>query len=237
MKKISIKELFVPIAIVLAGVIIAGAIVFVNSKQKTAAKPSGETTQNKTATEMRSVSVKDHILGNYNTAKVFLVEFSDLECPFCKNFHETMKSVIEEHGLSGNVAWVYRHFPLTSIHPKAIKEAEATECASELGGKIKFWQYVDSLFEVTPSNNGLDLSLLPEIAVDLGIDRKAFTLCLDSGKYAEKVNEDLKDALNSGGRGTPHTITITRDGRRAIPIQGAQSAEFVKAVINQLLNQ
>src|SRR3546814_20902810 len=62
------------------------------------------------------------------------IEFSDFESPFCKGFHRTMGQVMEEYGQDGKVAWVYRHFPIDSIHSKARKEAQASECAAELGG-------------------------------------------------------------------------------------------------------
>lgn len=109
------------------------------------------------SSNVRSVGDSDHLRGDPK-ATVKVVEFSDLECPFCKNFHRTMQQVMEEY--SDKVAWVYRHFPLDSLHPKARKEAEATECAAELQGNDGFWAYVDKLFEITPSNNGLDPNLL-----------------------------------------------------------------------------
>jgi len=107
--------------------------------------------------ELKPVSESDHILGNI-AAKIIIVEYSDLECPFCKVFHNTMHQVVKEY--AGEVAWVYRHFPIASLHPKAFHEAEATECAWEQGGNEVFWKYMDKLFEVTPSNNGLEESLL-----------------------------------------------------------------------------
>lgn len=106
---------------------------------------------------VRPVGEGEHLRGDPK-ATVKIVEFSDLECPFCKRFHLTMQQVMEEY--SGKVAWVYRHFPLDSLHSKARKEAEATECAAELAGNDGFWAYIDKLFEITPSNNGLDPSLL-----------------------------------------------------------------------------
>ncbi|MCI0542492.1 thioredoxin domain-containing protein [bacterium] len=109
--------------------------------------------------EVVSVNPGEHILGNPN-AEIFIIEYSDLECPFCKRFHETMKQAMEQYGKDGQVAWVYRHFPLDAIHNKARKEAEATECAGELGGNDMFWKYTNKLMEITPSNNQLDPKLL-----------------------------------------------------------------------------
>src|SRR3989338_3732981 len=104
-------------------------------------------------TEMRAVSLDDHILGNIN-AKIIIVEYSDLECPFCKVFHETMHQVVEKS--NGDVAWVYRHYPIAQLHPKAFCEAEATECSFEQKGNDGFWKYTDQLFKITPSNNKFD---------------------------------------------------------------------------------
>ena len=109
------------------------------------------------ATQMRPVSADEHILGNAN-AKIVIVEYSDLECPFCKVFHNTMHQVVEKS--NGDVAWVYRQYPIPQLHPKAFHEAEATECAWEQGGNKAFWKYIDKLFEITTSNNGLDESRL-----------------------------------------------------------------------------
>lgn len=106
-----------------------------------------------TAAQVRAVSSDDHILGNVS-AKIIVIEYSDLECPFCKVFHNTMHQVVEKS--NGDVAWVYRHYPIPQLHPKAFREAEATECAWEQKGNDGFWKYTDKLFEITPSNNGLD---------------------------------------------------------------------------------
>ena len=107
--------------------------------------------------QIRPVSSEDHILGNKN-AKIVIVEYSDLECPFCKVFHNTMHQVVEKS--NGDVAWVYRHYPIPQLHKKAFHEAEATECAWEQKGNDGFWKYMDKLFEITTSNDGLDESRL-----------------------------------------------------------------------------
>jgi protein-disulfide isomerase len=105
------------------------------------------------------VTEKDFITGNPN-AEIKIVEYSDTECPFSKRFHQTMIDIMKEQGPNGKVAWVYRYFPLDGLHQKARYEAEAVACAAEQGGNAKFWEYLDLLFKVTPSNDGLDASLL-----------------------------------------------------------------------------
>lgn len=181
--------------------------------------------------QLAAITDQDWVKGNRD-AKISIVEFSDTECPFCKRFHPTMQRVIDEYG--NDVNWVYRHFPLTSIHPKAPKEAEATECAGELGGNEAFWAYLDRLFEITPANNGLELSQLPEIAEYVGLNRSKFEKCLDSGKYAQKVQDQALQAQAAGGRGTPHSVIVTPDGQN-IPVSGAVPFEQLKSIIDSLL--
>ncbi|MEK7086876.1 MAG: DsbA family protein [Patescibacteria group bacterium] len=167
------------------------------------------------AVSIRPVDDSDHFWGNKN-APVKLIEYSDLECPFCKDFHPTLKKVVEDYG--GEIVWVYRHFPIDFRHPKARKEAEATECANELGGNDKFWAYIEKLYEITPSNNGLDLAELPKIAVAVGLDKSKFETCLTSGKYAKRVDDDVLDAANAKAGGTPYAIVIAENGKKyAIP--------------------
>lgn len=237
------SPLSVPLSIIGAGIIIAVAIIYSNgggvaqapAGAKTGATPSQEAqapvAQKEPAIVFRPVSDADHILGDKN-AQVKIIEYSDLECPFCKRFHPTAKQAVTEY--AGKVALVYRHFPLDSLHSKARKEAEATECANELGGNEKFWAYMDRLFEVTPSNDGLDLKELPKIAQFVGLDRAKFEQCLSSGKYAARVAEDLADATGAGGRGTPYSVVVSQNGK-TFPINGALPYAQVKLIIDQAL--
>lgn len=93
------------------------------------------------------------VRGNQN-AKITIVEFSDFECPFCKRFHQTMQQVVSTYG--NDIKWVYRHFPLDGLHQQARPEANMSECAHEQG---KFWEFTDGVFKVTPSNDGMDITL------------------------------------------------------------------------------
>ncbi len=226
----------VPIAIIIAGVLIAGALYFSNVKStKVVETPKVVPSENDSISNMRPVSADDHILGNPN-ADVIIVEYSDTECPYCKVFHAVLKRAMSEYGKDGKVAWVYRHFPIVSLHPKSPHEAEATECANELGGPTKFWQYLDEVYNRTPSNNGLDPAELPKIASFVGLDVKAFNTCLASGKYTAKVQADYDDAVKVGGRGTPNSILISKDGTKtAFP--GADTYEHLKATIDALLQK
>lgn len=201
--------LTVPIAIIVAGIIIGGAIFLSRvgpTKEIFSKQVEQALTDFTTAILLRPVSESDHVLGNPE-ASIVLVEYSDLECPFCKSFHKTMQTLLDQYGKDGKIAWVYRHFPL-EIHPRAQKEAEASECAFDLGGNEKFWTYVSKLFEITPSNNGLAPENLPKIAKQIGLDEEKFQSCLVSGKNADKIKADYDDGLRAGVNGTPHTILI-----------------------------
>jgi protein-disulfide isomerase len=233
------EKISIPIAIVVAGGLIAGALYYSNLRAKSVEfEKQAEATlklNNGSADLMRPVSEEDHILGDPN-AEILFVEYSDTECPFCKQFHVTLKRVMAEYGKDGKVAWVYRHFPIDQLHSKARKEAEALECAGELGGNEKFWQYTDLLYATTNSNDTLDPAELPKMAKTVGIDTKAFNTCLSSGKYKVKVESDYQDAVRAGGNGTPNSILITKDGLKT-PVEGALPYDRLKSIIDALLSE
>jgi protein-disulfide isomerase len=170
----------------------------------------------------------DHVRGAKN-ARVTIVEYSDFECPFCKVFHNTMTQVLSAY--QNDVRWVYRQFPLDSLHSQARQEALASECAAEQG---KFWEFADLIFQETASNDGLDITKLPEYAVRVGVNVAKFNECLKSGKYATAVQEDEQDAQAAGARGTPYSVIIGPNGEK-IPLNGALPFVQVKAAIDSVL--
>ena len=191
------------------------------------------------AKSIKPVNGEDHIRGNVD-APVKIIEFSDFECPFCKGFQASLKQVMNDYEKDGKVAWVYRHFPLDQLHSKARKEAQASECAAELGGKAAFWTFADGLFEITPSNDGLDLAILPKIAEGMGLDKAKFAACLEGdqrgGKYAAHIQSNAQDGVAAGVTGTPFSIIVNSKGR-IFPINGAQPYEAVKAIIEAALKE
>ena len=191
-------------------------------QQPPALAPSGK---------IKPVTDKDHIRGNAN-ARLSLVEYSDLECPFCKRFHPTMQELMKTYG--DKIRWVYRHFPL-SFHANAQKEAEATECVGELGGNDVFWNYVDKMFEKTTSNGtGFALDQLGPLAAELGVNQTEFQTCLDSGKYEKLVKDQIADGTTGGVSGTPSTFIINAKGESQIVV-GAQPVDAFKTVIDVAL--
>ncbi|MDQ5912551.1 MAG: hypothetical protein QG568_766 [Patescibacteria group bacterium] len=246
----NLQKLVVPVSIIIAGGLIAGAIYLTNSKPANigaAGAKAGIADIAKNAatpkTEIAPVTAVDHIQGDASKATVTIIEYSDTECPFCKRHHQTISKIFAEYGKDNKVAWVYRHFPL-DFHKKAPKEAEATECANELGGSKAFWDYIGVIYDKTPSNDGLDLALLPEFADQVGLDKVAFKKCLDSGKYAAKITEATNAGLKAGARGTPYTVLVVRQGSKTqnIPLVNEQGSslgalpyESMKAVIDSFL--
>lgn len=229
----------VPAAIVFSGVLIAGAVLVIGG-QSGPATATGETDQVAPAQEeeqpatdrVRAVSEDDHIKGSLDAA-VTIVEYSDFECPFCKRFHDTMNQVVEKYGDSGEVAWVYRHFPLEQLHPvKARAAAVASECAAEQGGNDAFWAFTDGYFDVTLTNNRTDIeTVIPQLAREIGLDEAAFEECRNSGRYDEKIQNDIENAVESGGRGTPWSVVIGADGT-TYPLSGAQPISAVEQLID-----
>ena len=139
----------------------------------------------------------DHVRGNPN-GKVVIIEYSDFECPFCGRHFPTINQILTEYG--DDVKFIYRHFPLVSIHPNAQKSAEASECAAEQG---KFWEYHDILFA---NQTALTIPSLKQYAGQLGLNQSQFDSCLDTGKYASKVTAHAQEAQQVGVSGTPGTF-------------------------------
>ncbi len=231
------NKLIVPGAIIIAGLIIAGAIYY---DRKSPATTTGENQPGQTAGSTTSpldnlnpISEKDHILGDPN-APVSIVTFTDLECPFCKRFHITMQQIMDEYGKAGKVKWIFRQLPLVQLHSKAKDEAVATECAADLGGNDAFWKYVDRVFEITPSSNGLDTLELPKIAEYVGLDKTKFNACLTSGKFDKLIADSIENGMKSGALGTPYAVILGPNAKKtAIP--GALPYADVKAAIDEML--
>lgn len=135
-------------------------------------------------------------------APVTIVEYSDFECPYCaRYFTETYPQIKEQYIDTGQVRYIFRHFPLTS-HSQARPAAQATECAGEQG---KFWEMHDALFENQASwaGNAEAPALFVGLAEELGLDGAEFEACLSSEKYAARVQEDLDAGIADGVDGTP----------------------------------
>jgi protein-disulfide isomerase len=171
-----------------------------------------------------NVSPDDDPARGPENAAVTIIEFSDFQCPYSGSyFNQTLPLILSNYG--DKVRYVYRFFPLSSIHPEAEKAAEAAECAYEQG---EFWEYHDILYQ---NQNALGITDLKAYAVELGLDESAFDLCLDSGKYADEVAKDVKDGQSYGVSGTP---TFFVNGRKVV---GALPYTTWQSVIDEELSK
>ena len=147
------------------------------------------------------VSADDDPFLGEEDAPVTIIEFSDLQCPFCKRFFDQTLSQLKTNYIdTGKVKFVYRDFPLDSIHPQARPAALAAECANE---QDKFWEYHDLLFQKQDEWVNTGTPLFKQYAKDLGLDSDQFDTCLDSRKYEDEVQKDLNDGSSAGVQGTP----------------------------------
>ncbi len=223
------NNILTPIAIVIAGGLIAWGVASNNGSEPNQPDNNGNEEVKIEITE------NDYIFGSPD-AELTIVEYSDIECPYCKNFHFTTKKLMEEYGADGKLALVFRHFPLDQLHQNARQESIAVECAGKLGGAEKFWAYLDAIFTQTMSNDGLDLAQLPVIAETIGLDVEAFNTCLTDESIAKIVNDVQQAGVEMGVRGTPHSFLVDKDGNGTV-ISGAQPYEAVKAMIESSLEK
>ena len=230
------EKITLPVSIVIAGLLIGGGI-YMNGRianvNPTPAQQQQAKSQNLSGV-VRPIDANDHVLGSAK-ARVLVVEYSDTECPFCKQFHNTMNTIMQEYGKDEKVAWVYRHYPIPQLHSKSPKEAEALECAGNLGGNSKFWEYTNKIYELTPSNNNLDPKELTNAATAVGLSSKDFDTCLASGEFTPRVNLDIKNAGEIGIAGTPYSVIIDTKKNEYYPLEGAYPYAQVKSVIDLIL--
>ncbi len=140
------------------------------------------------------VDERDHVRGPF-TAPHTLVEFGDYECPFCARAHLVVEEVLERMG--EDLRFVFRHFPLVNMHPRALPAAEAAEAA---GAQGRFWEMHDQLYQ---HPNALEPEDLLAYAEAIGLDLDRFTQDFESGAHTPRIQEDLDSGLRSGVQGTP----------------------------------
>ena len=241
--------LTLPGAIIVAAAIIAVAIIWIKKPATTAVTAPSSAQVSSPQLNMPTITADDHILGN-PSAPVKIVEYSDPSCPYCKMFNPTMVQIMNNYGSNGKVAWIYRDFPLDQpnsqgqvLHPNAGNEAEGFECAASLGGNTKFWAFEKDWYNIFPLQGATDRSVaddstqLGQVAKDVGIDPVAFSDCLASAKFADKIKAEYIGGVNAGASGTPYSIIIGPTGSVTVtPIVGAQSYSTVKSAIDALLS-
>jgi len=217
------KDYITPIVLIALALAIAGALALGTKKpQESALKIPSPITE------------YDLIMGNPE-ADVLVVEYSDMECPFCKDLHETMNKVVSE--MSDEFAWVYRHFPLDSLHSKARKEAEAVTCVSKLSTPENGFAYLNEIMRITPSNNNLDLDTLYTEAEKYDITKNQLDECLSSKEIKDIVENNAQEAISLGARGTPFTVIYRKSDGKMEKNSGFMNYETLKSKIIKFLQK
>lgn len=217
-----------PIVIVVAGIILAVAIYIVRSTAH-APLPEGDVTL------LRPVSTLDHIAGN-PTASVIVVEYSDIDCAYCKSFQEAMTQLITDYSASGSIAWVYRHFPLVDIYKNSAQHAEAAECVASLGGEPLFFRFIDALHQASPNINQFNPARYAEVVKSLGVSVVDFQTCIEGTKFEKRITDDAENALAIGATGAPYSIILIK-GHDPISVPGAIPYDALKKIIETALQQ
>ncbi len=178
----------------------------------------------------------DPMLGNPD-APITIIEFSDFQCPFCAKFHvDTLPQLKEEYISTGKVNFVYRDFPIQSIHPNAVPAALASECADDQG---KFWEMHDMIFKNMQIWKDLPIDqsvvLFKQYAFELVLDSDEFDSCMDSGKHLDEIRKDFEDGSRYGVSGTPGFF-VGNDDIGFTKLIGAQPFSSFQRVIDGQLN-
>lgn len=211
------EKYIIPISIVIAGLLIGGAFFVSNKKAAEPVADNNDQTQEISEGIVKVDLDNDHILGNPD-AEIFVIEYSDLECPFCKRFFDVTEKLKDDFASDGRVAFVWRNFPLYKPvngripHASAGKQAAAAECVADLGGNDKFFDFIGDVFETSKSNGAYPLDTLPDVAEGIGIDRTAFVECYESGEKDDLIDSQYQAAINAGLGGTPSVFVQTRSG-------------------------
>ncbi len=169
-----------------------------------------------------TIDGSSHIRGNVN-APVTIIEFADFECPFCARFDEVLQQAFDEFGTQ--IRLVFKHYPLTGIHPQAQKAAEAAECAGQQG---RFWEMHDALFTLNRAGT-LSVENYKQQAAVLGLDTAVFNSCLDNGGGTVRIVLDLDEGAAAGVNGVPASFV------NGFPLMGALPYETLKMTIESAL--
>jgi protein-disulfide isomerase len=226
----------VPIAIIVGFGLIAVAIYLTNgnSQAPTQMAQTAEMEGEMQPGVPRPVDESDYILGNPN-APIVMIEYSDYDCPFCKEYHNTMHQIMDEYGVTGKLAWVYRQYPLAELHPNSPRISEAALCVGDIGGNSAFWDFSDKVFRERNIDEPTNVTKLLGYAEDAGVAPEDYIECMESGRMQPAVEASLRDGFNAGARGTPYTVLIV--GNQQAVINGAQPYETVKGIVENLVGQ
>ncbi|MFZ2151200.1 MAG: thioredoxin domain-containing protein [Candidatus Absconditicoccaceae bacterium] len=180
--------------------------------------------------KLNTIKKDGYVSGNPD-AQITILEYSDLVCPFCKrqSAQGTLEKVLEKY--NGKVNRIFRQSPLVNLHPTAPKAAEGAECAGELGGAEKYYEYLVKAFALTDTTD----ETIKQVAKDMGLKTAKFDQCLDSGKYTAKVNAQLQEGQGFGVSGTPGNVIVNSTNGQYVLVAGAYPVEKFVEEIDKML--
>jgi protein-disulfide isomerase len=177
-------------------------------------RPSARPPQPAKPIPAQPVSIATAAVKGSPTASVVIIEFSDFQCPWCGAFARNILPELEKRFVgTGQVQIAFMHLPIASIHPLAMKAAEAAECAGRQG---KFWEMYKHLFR---DQDRLSIEILAQHGSALGLDSAAFQRCL-AGEMTPKIQRDLTLARELGIAGTPAFLIGVRRADGAVEVTG-----------------
>ncbi len=235
MKKDFLSTFSIPVAIVVAGVLVASAVILTqNSEQQATVGQAGDGSPAEASADLsavRPVEESEFVLGNRESV-IKVVEYADFNCSFCNLFHHTMKDVVADLETEGGIAWVVRWWPIFGQTSPLL--AEAAECVGEIGGEEAYWNYTDKIYAAIHDERNFSEEKIEELATEVGVNTPDLQSCLESERHQEKISLDAEEAQLSGGRGTPHTVVINEETGERSAIPGAQPYEEVVRIIEEL---
>jgi len=241
---IDIDKIILPLSIFIAGLLIALSIFLTNNNgsngnDTTGSDAAGTTDTTDTAAQDEFPAAKTVIgnspyLGDIKKAKVAVVEYTDLQCPYCqRHATETEPQIVSEYVDTGKIIYVVRSFPLVDLHGElATQSANAVLCVNELGGRDKFYEFYKQAFAKA------SVEELAQVAQSVGVDMNKYNTCMSENRYKDQIDQEIQDGTNAGIQGTPGFVigVLDKDGNvEGKMIAGAYPYESFKAIIDEML--
>ena len=192
----------------------------------------------KMAKNARPVDPKNDFIYGKPDAVISIIEYSDFECPYCKQFSPVPIEVANQMPSQVNVVW--RDFPLPFHEPMASKKAAAAICVGQQKGNDAFWKFNEGIFNNTLTNrqglpNSSNIDSLLALAKEQGVDIEQFKSCVNSEAVQKRINADIEDGRNAGISGTPGVILINHKSGAFTVLAGAVPTEALKKEVKNLL--
>ena len=221
-RKRFLKDLFLPLIVIIAGIIISFSIYVVRVRDQI-------TNGSGNPEAVRPVSPEDHIIGN-PSAPIVIVEYADIDSEHSKKLQLTLEQLMTEYAEGNKVAWVYRHFPITELHGDAAMNAHAAECAGSISAPMTFFRFIDAMHAIAPGSVAFNPKQHGTLLTQLSLPENSFNACMSARTFEERIHEDYTNALASGATGSPYIILLV-EGQAPRTIQGAPPYKTMKGII------